>query len=161
MDKQTKQVEDFWKTYLQAETNRFCFDCGAPNPLWASINNGVMICLSCISTHRTLTLAISLVRSTQLDIWTEKQLSLMENGGNRRLSEFLERYDLAKEEIKVKYTTIAAQYYRKRLASLANNIPLLDEEPEYEAGRKMIDGKSLEEKKLELGGGTTTTTGDP
>jgi hypothetical protein len=43
-----------------------------------------------------------------LDIWTGKQIALMENGGNIRFKEFLERYDLNSEDIRIKYLTKAA-----------------------------------------------------
>jgi hypothetical protein len=64
---------------------------------------------------------VSLVRSIALDIWTEKHMALMELGGNHKFNEFLDQYDLNTEDIKVKYNTKAAQYYRKQLAAQANN----------------------------------------
>lgn len=34
--------------------NKKCFECAAPNPAWASVNNGIMICLNCSGLHRSL-----------------------------------------------------------------------------------------------------------
>jgi hypothetical protein len=42
------------------------------------------------------------------------------NGGNEKLRSFLEQYNLENEDIKVKYNTKAADFYRKRLGALAN-----------------------------------------
>jgi hypothetical protein len=62
----------------QDPANRKCFECGAARPLWASVNNGIMICLSCSGFHRDLGVQASILRSVSLDMWTEKQLKLLE-----------------------------------------------------------------------------------
>jgi len=51
---QTNRVEDFFKTTMQNEHNSKCFDCDASSPNWASINNGVFICLNCSGVHKSL-----------------------------------------------------------------------------------------------------------
>ena len=56
-----------------------------------------------------------MVRSLTLDMWTEKQLKQMQNGGNRKLQEFLSQYELQDVyDIKIKYNTRAADFYRRR-----------------------------------------------
>ena len=42
--------------------NDRCADCNTPNPEWASINLGVLICLECSGIHRQLGTHISQVR---------------------------------------------------------------------------------------------------
>ena len=42
-------------------------------------------------------------------------------GGNHKLNEFFDFYDLNSEDIKIKYNTNAAYYYRRKLSYLANN----------------------------------------
>uniref|UniRef100_A0A2K6JXY4 ArfGAP with RhoGAP domain, ankyrin repeat and PH domain 1 n=1 Tax=Rhinopithecus bieti TaxID=61621 RepID=A0A2K6JXY4_RHIBE len=56
-----------------AVPNRFCADCGAPQPDWASINLCVVICKRCAGEHRGLGAGVSKVRSLKMDrkVWTE------------------------------------------------------------------------------------------
>uniref|UniRef100_A0A674MHQ9 ArfGAP with RhoGAP domain, ankyrin repeat and PH domain 2 n=1 Tax=Takifugu rubripes TaxID=31033 RepID=A0A674MHQ9_TAKRU len=56
------------------EANRSCADCRAPQPEWASINLGVVICKKCAGQHRSLGPSISKVRSLKLDssIWSNE-----------------------------------------------------------------------------------------
>ncbi|XP_070346871.1 arf-GAP with Rho-GAP domain, ANK repeat and PH domain-containing protein 1 isoform X5 [Equus asinus] len=64
--------------------NRFCADCGAPQPDWASINLCVVICKRCAGEHRGLGAGISKVRSLKMDrkVWTETLIELFLQLGN-------------------------------------------------------------------------------
>lgn len=42
--------------------NDKCADCGSPDPDWASLNLGVLICIECSGVHRNLGCHISKVR---------------------------------------------------------------------------------------------------
>ena len=57
--------------------NKFCADCSAPDPDWASINLGILICHDCSGIHRSLGVHISKIRSVLLDRWTEAQMSVI------------------------------------------------------------------------------------
>ena len=43
------------------------------------------------------------------------QMRVLINGGNRKASEFYERYDLMQTSIQKRYSSVAAQYYRTQL----------------------------------------------
>lgn len=90
----------------------------------------------------------SFVRSITLDKWTERQVKNMHFGGNQKFTEFLNKFDLAAEEIKPKYSSKAAAFYRKKLVALCNGSEEIDEEePTFEEGRKNENGEVAEEAK--------------
>uniref|UniRef100_A0A8B9KC32 ArfGAP with RhoGAP domain, ankyrin repeat and PH domain 2 n=1 Tax=Astyanax mexicanus TaxID=7994 RepID=A0A8B9KC32_ASTMX len=72
------------------QSNRNCADCRAPNPEWASINLGVVICKMCAGQHRFLGSGISQVRSLKLDssIWTNELVELFLEVGNENANKF-------------------------------------------------------------------------
>ncbi|XP_008813423.1 probable ADP-ribosylation factor GTPase-activating protein AGD11 isoform X2 [Phoenix dactylifera] len=68
---------------LSQPANRFCADCGSPDPKWVSLSLGVFICIKCSGVHRSLGAHISKVLSVKLDEWTDEQVdSLSDGGGN-------------------------------------------------------------------------------
>ena len=80
-------------------------------------------------------------------MWTEKQLKLIEEGGNAKLREFFQKYDLDQiYDIKVKYNTKAADYYRRMNNAKALMLPFTEEIPTYEEGRMMMDGRKLDKE---------------
>ena len=45
--------------------NHACADCGAPDPDWASLNLGVLLCIQCSGVHRRLGVHVSKARATR------------------------------------------------------------------------------------------------
>lgn len=85
-DKEKKQQEEFQsilRRLLLEEDNKYCADCDAKGPRWASWNIGVFLCIRCAGIHRNLGVHISKVKSVNLDTWTEKQITSIEGLGNR------------------------------------------------------------------------------
>ncbi|XP_058097997.1 ADP-ribosylation factor GTPase-activating protein AGD4-like isoform X2 [Magnolia sinica] len=64
--------------------NNICAECGAPEPDWASLNLGILICIECSGVHRNLGVHISKVRSLTLDVkvWEPTILDLFGALGN-------------------------------------------------------------------------------
>ncbi|XP_062162958.1 ADP-ribosylation factor GTPase-activating protein AGD12-like [Alnus glutinosa] len=81
------------KNLLLQNDNRFCADCGAPDPKWASANIGVFICLKCCGVHRSLGTHISKVLSVTLDEWSDDEIDAMvEVGGNTSANAIYEAF---------------------------------------------------------------------
>ena len=62
---------------------------------------------------------------------------MMTLGGNGRLHEFLQKYDLLDESAKVRYKTNAAEHYRAKLRNQCENLPFEEAEPTYDVGREV------------------------
>ncbi|KAM4700791.1 ARF GTPase-activating protein GIT1 isoform 5-T5 [Discoglossus pictus] len=70
----------------KVQRGEVCADCSAPDPGWASINRGVLICDECCSVHRSLGRHISIVKHLRHSIWPSTLLQMVHllasNGAN-------------------------------------------------------------------------------
>ena len=133
---------------LKKGENSKCVDCGAENPKWASMNNGVFLCLKCAGIHRSFGMSVSLIRSLQIDSWTEKQLLYLTKGGNINFKNNLSEFNIAETAaLDIKYKSKAADYYRKYLKnevekeSDPNYAPIQVNKPETEEAMDIIEIK--------------------
>lgn len=104
--------------------NAVCADCGQKSPDWASVSFGTLFCLECSGVHRSLGVHISFVRSVAMDSWTEKQLSLMKNGGNKKCNDYLKSKGIdPRTPVKAKYENDIAQLYKEKLKARVEGRP--------------------------------------
>ena len=60
----------------------------------------------------------------------------MEQGGNEKLKDYLSAYDLDQiVDSRIKYNTLAMDYYRRRNLALSQGMPMEQEAPDYATGR--------------------------
>ncbi|XP_034826307.1 stromal membrane-associated protein 1 [Maniola hyperantus] len=83
-----KQIQDRCQNILiqllKDEDNKYCVDCDAKGPRWASWNLGIFLCIRCAGIHRNLGVHISKVKSVNLDSWTAEQVVYLQQMGNSR-----------------------------------------------------------------------------
>ncbi|BFG05337.1 stromal membrane-associated protein 1 [Drosophila madeirensis] len=84
----TKLIQEKCQTLLtqmlRDEDNKYCVDCDAKGPRWASWNLGMFLCIRCAGIHRNLGVHISRVKSVNLDTWTPEQVISLQQMGNSR-----------------------------------------------------------------------------
>ena len=121
------QALDFFKELFDKDAgNKICVDCGAHNPLWASLSYGTYFCLECSGVHRNLGVHISFVRSLNMDSWSLQQQAKMRLGGNTALQRYLRAAGMPEEynrngspqSIRDKYQSNAAEAYRDHLGKV-------------------------------------------
>ncbi|XP_035519653.1 stromal membrane-associated protein 1 [Morone saxatilis] len=74
--KLNEQHQAILSKLLREDDNKYCADCEAKGPRWASWNLGVFMCIRCAGIHRNLGVHISRVKSVNLDQWTSEQIQL-------------------------------------------------------------------------------------
>ncbi|KAK9115625.1 hypothetical protein Sjap_014572 [Stephania japonica] len=83
-DDTIKGQDDALRILREISGNDLCAECGAPDPDWASLNLGILLCIGCSGAHRNLGVHISKVRSITLDVkvWESTVLDLFRGLGN-------------------------------------------------------------------------------
>lgn len=92
-DADPSNARDRLETLLNQPANKFCADCGTPDPKWAALPFGAFICIKCSGTHRSLGVHISKVISVNLDEWTDEEVNCLANsGGNATVNTKFEAF---------------------------------------------------------------------
>ncbi|XP_070758280.1 arf-GAP with GTPase, ANK repeat and PH domain-containing protein 1-like isoform X2 [Enoplosus armatus] len=81
-----------------AKGNNFCVDCDAPNPTWASLNLGALICIECSGIHRNLGTHLSRVRSLDLDDLPPELTLVLSAIGNHMVNSIWEARTLGRRK---------------------------------------------------------------
>ena len=83
-NKQIVKVETPIEILRKVSGNDKCADCGKPEPDWASLNLGILVCIECSGVHRNLGVHKSKVRSLKLDVkvWDSSVLTMFQSLGN-------------------------------------------------------------------------------
>ncbi|XP_078456624.1 stromal membrane-associated protein 1-like [Lampetra fluviatilis] len=90
--KLNEQHQAILAALLREEDNKYCADCEAKGPRWASWNLGVFICIRCAGIHRNLGVHIARVKSVNLDQWTSEQIQHMQDMGNGKAKKLYEGF---------------------------------------------------------------------
>ena len=124
------KFKEILKKLYQDPSNSQCFDCDNQPAHWASVNNGIYLCLDCSGEHRGFGVAVSYIKSVTLDQWNENQVNLMKLGGNLRLKNFLISHNMPdyidKQTI---YSSKLMSHYRKMLKCEASGQLFMEPEP--------------------------------
>jgi len=113
-----------------------CFECDSSNADYVSINNSIFLCEKCYNIHKNYNIIFSEVRPLT-DSFSEDEINLILQGGNKRLNDFLIQYKIPKNS-ENKYFLYALDYYRKllRSESFGEDFP---EKPDSVSAFKIIE----------------------
>ena len=130
---------------LKDSNNKLCFDCGKTPTQWASVNNGVYLCINCSGNHRGYGVNISYIKSLTLDKWNESQIGMMRCGGNKMLKELLSVYQVDKSKVNIEklYCSKLLEFYRCVLKCKAMNTIVDKEFPCKNEALKLNTGFDL------------------
>ncbi|OVA19209.1 Arf GTPase activating protein [Macleaya cordata] len=83
-DMKVKEQDGVSRILREIPGNDLCAECGSPEPDWASLNLGILLCIECSGVHRNLGVHISKVRSIKFDVkvWEPTILDLFRSLGN-------------------------------------------------------------------------------
>jgi len=125
----TRQLEEL----CNEESNLTCFDCDNKPAHWASISNGIFLCLNCSGEHRGYGIGVSFIKSVTMDQWTQEQVNIMKVGGNQRLKDFLTTYEMPDNiDKKQIYCSKLMHFYRRQLKAEANGQIFMENLPPKE-----------------------------
>jgi len=156
------KVQETFDVLFQIPDNKICFECNYAVDQWVSVTNGIFLCDKCAAQHKIFTDDISITKHILNDTWTEEELAMMRYGGNAKLKDFFDIYNIAIVDTSLgfKYCTKAGYYYRKQLKALAQGKIFTDilnedeamnlEVPKESGSRMGYDGNNQDDGRSDL-----------
>lgn len=132
----TSQKEFLNSLRLDPENSR-CVDCDSPDPEYASISHGSLICENCFTQHMAMPNNMSrAIHLPTCPLNPEDKLHFLW-GGNTKLKSFFASYSIPPDfSLDQKYSTSAARYYRERLRGQVEGRQIEIPKPGVEEGLK-------------------------
>ncbi|KAG5531764.1 hypothetical protein RHGRI_026401 [Rhododendron griersonianum] len=99
------------KVLREIPGNNLCAECVSPDPDWASLNLGILMCIECSGVHRNLGVHISKVRSITLDVkvWEPTILDLFRILGNVYCNSIWEELLLPENDSSLKFDDVSRE----------------------------------------------------
>jgi hypothetical protein len=153
MEENEKKFFEELQSLRQEPENRDCADCHAKGcSMWASVNLGTFLCMTCGSHHRSLGTHISLPKGcTGTYLWGPDELENMKRMGNKRAKEVygstVPNGFTNTDAIRWKQYLTDKYVHRKYAASLTSDHPvsslMLKKEPDlthFDSSPKAVEG---------------------
>ena len=137
---------DFFKENVKSETreNHLCADCKDSKVAWASVNNGVVLCLDCALNHKSvLSSKITFIKSLEIRSWSKDEIDIMIVGGNKKFHEYLISYNINpyEKDLVKKYNSKCVEYYRNFILCETKGVPFQVSRPSLQEGSQILDDK--------------------
>ncbi|KAI9197140.1 uncharacterized protein BJ171DRAFT_240842 [Polychytrium aggregatum] len=145
---------EFLERVRAVEANTLCADCGSSVDVeWASVNLGIILCISCSGIHRGLGTHLSKIKGLRLDKWEPEAQELLLRLGNERVNPIFERDEQAVHDMKpsmhsdraARLTWCLRKYVNKEFIHTKNDISEFVENPVHlRINRAVREGNALE-----------------
>eukprot|EP00007_Cunea_sp_BSH-02190019_P000655 CAMPEP_0174243510 /NCGR_PEP_ID=MMETSP0417-20130205/31933_1 /TAXON_ID=242541 /ORGANISM="Mayorella sp, Strain BSH-02190019" /LENGTH=1204 /DNA_ID=CAMNT_0015323043 /DNA_START=60 /DNA_END=3670 /DNA_ORIENTATION=- len=84
-------ANDILVDFLNIPGNDVCADCDTPEPTWAHVGYGVLLCAHCSGIHRRMPGTAGHVKTLNFGRWSEEQMQTMRENGNQKVNERLQK----------------------------------------------------------------------
>lgn len=149
----TDKCQALIEVLLKDEDNKYCVDCDAKGPRWASWNLGIFLCIRCAGIHRNLGVHISRVKSVNLDAWTPEHVAHVQRMGNSRARAIYEANlpdDFRRPQTETALESFIRAKYEHKKYIAHNYVDPGPPEPAFNVEEELK--KSKEQKKSKLSG---------
>jgi stromal membrane-associated protein len=151
----TDKCQALIEMLLKDEDNKYCVDCDAKGPRWASWNLGIFLCIRCAGIHRNLGVHISRVKSVNLDAWTPEHVAYVQRMGNSRARAIYEANlpdDFRRPQTETALESFIRAKYEHKKYIAHNYVDPGPPEPAFNVEEELKRAKEL--KRSKLSGGT-------